>query len=37
MHQDRLAEVPRQEQEAFARKQLQDQRREEWIRNGKKP
>ncbi len=37
MHQDRLAEVPRQEQDALARKQLQDQRREEWIRNGKRP
>jgi hypothetical protein len=37
MHQDRLKEVPRQTEEALARKQLQDQRREEWIRNGKKP
>jgi hypothetical protein len=37
MHQDRLKEVPRQLDEAMARKQLQDQRREEWIRNGKKP
>lgn len=37
MHQDRLAEVPRQLNDALARKQLQDQRREEWIRNGKKP
>jgi len=36
MHQDRLKEVPRQTEEALARKQLQDQRREEWIRNGKK-
>lgn len=37
MHQDRLKAVPRQVEEALARKQLQDQRREEWIRNGKKP
>jgi hypothetical protein len=37
MHQDRLKAVPRQEEEALARKQLQDRRREEWIRNGKKP
>jgi hypothetical protein len=37
MHQDRLKEVPRQVDEALARKQLQDRRREEWIRNGKKP
>jgi hypothetical protein len=37
MHQDRLKEVPRRTEEALARKQLQDQRREEWIRNGKKP
>jgi hypothetical protein len=37
MHQDRLEEVPRQVDEALARKQLQDRRREEWIRNGKKP
>jgi hypothetical protein len=36
MHQDRLKEVPRQTEESLARKQLQDQRREEWIRNGKK-
>lgn len=36
MHQDRLKEVPRQTDEALARKKLQDQRREEWIRNGKK-
>lgn len=37
MHQDRLEAVPRQVEEALARKQLQDKRREEWIRNGKKP
>lgn len=37
MHQDRLKEVSRQTEEALARKQLQDRRREEWIRNGKKP
>jgi hypothetical protein len=37
MHQDRLKAVPRQVEEALARKQLQDKRREEWIRNGKKP
>jgi hypothetical protein len=37
MHQDRLKAVPRQTEEALARKQLQDRRREEWIRNGKKP
>ncbi len=37
MHQDRLNAVPRQVEEALARKQLQDRRREEWIRNGKKP
>lgn len=36
MHQDRLKEVSRQTDEALARKQLQDKRREEWIRNGKK-
>jgi hypothetical protein len=36
MHQDRLKAVPRQTEEALARKQLQDKRREEWIRNGKK-
>lgn len=36
MHQDRLKEVPRQTDDALARKKLQDQRREEWIRNGKK-
>ncbi|HYI00104.1 hypothetical protein [Hyalangium sp.] len=37
MHEDRIKEVPRQTEEALARKQLQDKRREEWIRNGKKP
>lgn len=37
MHQDRLKAVPRQVEEALARKQLQDRRREEWIRNGKRP
>jgi hypothetical protein len=37
MHQDRLKEVPRRVDEALERKQLQDRRREEWIRNGKKP
>lgn len=36
MNQDRLKEVPRQTDEALARKKLQDQRREEWIRNGRK-
>ncbi|WP_224243501.1 hypothetical protein [Hyalangium gracile] len=37
MHQDRLKEVPRQTADALERKALQDKRREEWIRNGKKP
>jgi hypothetical protein len=37
MHRDRLAEVPRQIDEALARKKLQDQRREEWRRSGKAP
>ncbi|MBN1207793.1 MAG: hypothetical protein JXB05_23210 [Myxococcaceae bacterium] len=37
MHKDRLAEVPRQTEEALARKQLQDKRREEWLRSGKSP
>ncbi len=37
MHQDRLKEVSRRTQEALERKALQDKRREEWIRNGKKP
>ncbi len=37
MHRDRLKEVPRQTEEALARKQLQDKRREEWRRSGKAP
>jgi hypothetical protein len=37
MHRDRLAEVPRQLDEARERKKLQDQRREEWRRSGKAP
>jgi hypothetical protein len=37
MHRDRLAEVPRQLDEALARKRLQDQRREQWQRSGNAP
>jgi hypothetical protein len=37
MHRDRLAEVQRQISEAQERKKLQDQRREEWLRSGKRP
>ncbi len=34
MHRTRLDEIPRQIEEALARKELQDKRRDEWIRGG---
>ncbi|WP_232293552.1 hypothetical protein [Stigmatella aurantiaca] len=34
MHRGRLKELPRQREEALARKELQDRRREEWRRSG---
>ena len=37
MHHTRLQDIPRQREEALARKRVQDQRREEWLRSGRHP
>ena len=37
MHRTRLDELPRQEQEALARKAVQDERREKWLREKPRP
>lgn len=37
MHRARLQDLPRQHEESLARKRVQDQRREEWLRSGRQP